>query len=120
MSYKLGLALTCALNFAAGVGIGVSVDRRCGPHHGPKDGGPHGGMSRSLGLDADQEPVVRAILDKHRPEFDAVRAEEAAKLAAVRDATDAELKTVLRPEQYARLLEMRKDFERHEREGPPR
>jgi Spy/CpxP family protein refolding chaperone len=127
MNTKLGIALACALNLAAGSAVGVAVDRRChfGPGFGPGGphgpGGPQGGMAQSLGLSPEQDERVHAILDKHRPEFDAIRDDEAKRMSAVRDKTDEELRTVLDAEQYKKLLELRREIERHDQggHGPP-
>lgn len=127
MNAKLGVALACLLNLGAGAAIGVAVDRTCG-HHGPwgprgpgGPGGPGGaadGMARRLGLSPEQKDKVRAIMDGSRPEIDKILSDHREKMATFRDRFDAQLRPILTDEQFAQLLEMRKELESRERAGP--
>ena len=77
------------------------------------------GLARRLDLDDDQREQVHALLEKNREEVRGLKRKLAdecvAPLASHRDAFDASLKKVLRPEQVARYDELQK--ERNARAG---
>lgn len=124
MTTRTILALVVAVNLATGALVGVALDRTVlsashGGDHPPR-GGPEQ-ISKALDLTPDQDVKVRAIMDRHRKAFESARSAERARMAAVRDEIDGEIKAVVTPAQFERLLEVRRKLEGddHERACAP-
>jgi hypothetical protein len=106
------VGLLVALNLSAGGVAAVALDRsfvRASDAPRPKHAEhffDH--LKRELGLDEQQTERVRAILDARRPECRRIIQESADRLDAFRHETDLELAKVLRPDQVARLAEVRR------------
>lgn len=71
-------------------------------------------MHEELGLTKDQSSQMKAIHEKYHPQIKAIRENESltkevrqAQIKPLKDAKDAELKTVLTTDQYAALKEMK-------------
>src|SRR5512133_3749830 len=81
---------------------------------------------RALGLSAEQERQVDAIMRKHHPEVEAVLREGFPRLRAIHDRIDAEIRPLLTEEQRLKFDSMKSESPgRHERrmmdpmDGPP-
>jgi Spy/CpxP family protein refolding chaperone len=125
------VGVLCAANLVAGIGLGVTFDQVVlhphvvAPHgRGHRDGerrgpGGHGRelerLTQRLDLDAAQAEQVKAILDARRPLFAQAMKEVEPKLRSLRDETDAKIRAVLRPDQAARLDELRREWEQADR-----
>jgi hypothetical protein len=72
-------------------------------------------LRRELGLDDQQTEKVRAILDARRPDCQRIMSESRERIDAFHAETDAELAKVLRPDQVARLAEIRRQRDRERR-----
>ncbi|HVP67695.1 MAG TPA: periplasmic heavy metal sensor [Anaeromyxobacteraceae bacterium] len=100
-------------SFLAGAVAGVGFYRWATPHGPPPRERsalpPH---FRDLGLTPEQEARAAAILERHRPEIDAVMRETYPRMQAIVERTHNELKEILTPAQRAR-------FEEIERRRPP-
>ncbi len=115
------VALLVAVNLLAGATGGVAIDRAffrsdtAAPAH--QKGRFFEMLKKELGLDEQQTEKVHAILDAYRPECQRIIAESRKRIDAQADAElvrlhaeeDAELAKVLRPEQVARLAEIRRE-----------
>lgn len=132
-----GLVLT--LLFAAGMAMGVVVERRLLPHRPGsgefrREGGPRGGspgregrnmmrerLAKELGLDSAQAARIDSIFERHRPSIDSVRSAMEARLSAVVEQTRREIDSVLTPAQRAKIHERweREDEHRGGRERRP-
>jgi Spy/CpxP family protein refolding chaperone len=98
---KKSLMLIAALGFA-----GFSFAQ-------PPAGGPHGGgfshhnpleeISESLNLTADQKAKVEPIIDQARPQLKAIHEEAMTKAKSVVDASIAQIRPLLTPEQQTKL-----------------
>ncbi len=130
----------------ATIGAGLQEARRAGPapddagphRHGARPGGEAGaghgrapGMPRGLELTDEQREAIRAVLELHRPGFEAVRtALEAGDLTreqarervdALRETMRSEVDAILTPEQLAQRAERREQAEeRREERGTRR
>jgi hypothetical protein len=105
------LALLAAM-FLVGMCAGVGASRllwfRRPPHTSPPVG-PYG----QLYLSAEQQESVRAILDKHKADIDAIMGEAMPKVRAVQDVIDREVGNVLTDEQRGKLDQMKADVLAH-------
>ena len=120
------VALLVAVNLLAGATGGVAIDRAffrsdaspasdAPPVH--QKGRFFEMLKKELGLDEQQTDRVHAILDAYRPECQRIIAESRKRIDVQADAElvrlhaeeDAELAKVLRPEQVARLAEIRRE-----------
>jgi hypothetical protein len=78
-------------------------------------------LESRLALDKDQVVKVRAIFDAQHPRFVEIMREVQPELRALHDRTDAEIRKVLRPEQAAKLDELRREWEKeHPWDAPKR
>jgi len=96
---------------AAGAGLHAWLGPRPGPRHGPPGGPPPRGLPpylRELDLSADQERQAEAIFERHRAAIDAVMRDSMPRIQAIDERVEEELGAILRPEQKARLAELRK------------
>jgi Spy/CpxP family protein refolding chaperone len=102
------VALLLAI-FAAGAFSGAGMYRWAShaqePRHPHPERGP-GMIHRELGLSADQEKRVEAIMQKYRPELEAVIRETFPRVKAVHEKMDAEIRTILTDEQRQKFDEM--------------
>jgi Spy/CpxP family protein refolding chaperone len=73
------------------------------PHPPPPGAGPYS----QLGLTADQEARAQQVFEKHRAELDAILHETMPRVRAVQDTIDAEMRSVLTPDQIRRLDELK-------------
>jgi Spy/CpxP family protein refolding chaperone len=107
MSSRTIFALVCCLNLATGVLVGVVVDRTAlaGPRGVMGPGGPPSIDSLTSRLDLTQEQAVkvRAIFEKRHPQIEAILDEVRPKLDTFQEEADAELRTILTPEQWKRF-----------------
>lgn len=77
-------------------------------------------LRRELRLKPDQTEKVRAILVSKRPAFQALRRENAERMAALREEVDAEIAPLLDDAQKARQAEFRARWKNRVKEpGPP-
>lgn len=102
-----------AAMFVVGALAGAGLVRHLGlPAPQPPRPPPLEALAR-LGLTPDQEAKARAVIERHRPELDAIVQETMPRVRAVQDAIDRELAALLTPEQARRLEELK-------RNAPPR
>ncbi len=102
---RLMTALLLVAMFAAGTATGVGLCRWMAPGHPPPHSGPAFGPLplEELGLTAEQRDKTHEILERHRPELDAILHESFPKVRAVNDQIEREIREVLTPEQRAQL-----------------
>jgi hypothetical protein len=109
------IALLVIVNLLAG-GVGaVAIDRSLFPADAPRPcqkGQFFALLRRELALDDEQTEKVRAILDARRPECQRIMTESRDRIDAFHAETDAELAKVLRPDQVARLAQIRRQRDR--------
>lgn len=96
----------------AGAGVAILLGPRPGP--GPAGHPSIIGPFADLGLSADQERRVRAVLEKHRPRVEKVWREMMPRLRAVGEDVEREIRGLLTDEQRRRL-----DEKKARRPGPP-
>ncbi len=117
---RIQTALLLLVMFVAGVVTGAAVVRLSSGHRPPPRHGD-GGIPRpllELGLSQAQQTQVRAIMDKHRAEFEAVFRETRPKVQAVQEQVDQEIRPLLTPEQQQRLEELNARRSPHHDDGP--
>lgn len=114
---RLVTAMLLVATFAAGtVTGGVLVHfgtHRDVPSHPMPAVGPM--PWETLELNESQRKLAHEIMERHRPKLDSIFDETAPKVRAITDAIDAEIRTILNPEQrtrFDRILAVR-------RNGPP-
>jgi Spy/CpxP family protein refolding chaperone len=102
-------ALALAAVFAAGIAVGVALDRRFGPRPGIRAtfGADMSAVLDQLRLSPEQRARADAILQRRAPRTEAMMLEVADQLRAVADSLDTELRSVLTAEQRARLDSLR-------------
>lgn len=112
---RLLTALLLLGTFAVGVVGGAGLCRWLGPpppphppHFRPGPLGPFG----ELDLSGQQELKARQIIERHRPELEAILHETFPRVRAIHERMAGELREVLTPEQRAKLDEI-------EARGPP-
>jgi len=115
--HLLSAAIVLA-SFLAGAATGVGFYRWVAPHGPP----PRERFSlpphfAALGLSPEQERQAAAILERHRPEMDALIRESYPRMQAIVERTHDELRQILTPAQRARFEEIEK--RRPPREGHP-
>jgi Spy/CpxP family protein refolding chaperone len=115
---RLTTALLLVATFAAGSLTGAAIYRFAAPrmeHRGP----PPPGMLPldRLGLSPEQEAQAHAIMERYRPELDAVMREGFPKVRAIQERMQRDLDGILTPEQ--RKLAAALEQERRSRFGPP-
>lgn len=89
---------------AAGAGVTTWLRPRPPPHHGHGHGpGDLPPPIAALGLSPEQEGKAKAIMERHRPEFEAVLKESFPRLRALQDQVDQELKGILTEAQAKEL-----------------
>lgn len=112
---RLMTALLLVGTFAAGTVTGAGVLRFLGPP-GPPPLGPHGPPGASplgpfpadeLGLSPEQRRQAHEILERHRPELDAVLRSTFPRVREINDRIERELITILTPEQRQRLEQIK-------------
>lgn len=92
--------------FALGAAAGSWAQRMKGPRH--RMGPPSAEklvakLDRALSLDASQRTAVLALLEKRRPEAEALHKDTFGRMEALRRSVNAEVRTLLRPDQQAKL-----------------
>ena len=108
-SVRLLTAVLLVATFAAGTLTGAGVCRWVGPrpgHHGPP-GIPGPLPLHELSLTAEQRSKVHVILERHRPELDAILRESYPKVRVVNEQIEREVAEVLTLEQRKRLDELK-------------
>jgi len=78
-------------------------------------------MSETLHLSTEQKRQVAAIFEAKQPQMKALHEEMRPKFEALRNATRAEIKKILMPEQQMKADAIEAEMEKHkgEHEGPP-
>jgi Spy/CpxP family protein refolding chaperone len=98
---KQSLLLIAALTFA---GFSFAQPPPGGPHH---DGFGHRNpleeMSESLNLTSEQKAKVQPIIDQAKPQLKAIHEEAMTKARSVMDASVAQIRPFLTPEQQTKL-----------------
>jgi hypothetical protein len=64
-------------------------------------------MFHELGLSGDQREKIFVIMERRRPEFDAVMSEMAPRMRAIGDSIDEELRQILTEAQQKKLAELK-------------
>jgi Spy/CpxP family protein refolding chaperone len=98
-------ALVLVATFGAGVGTGIGVSswpRKPGP---PPLPGPM--PLEQLGLSAEQRDKAGAIMERHRPELDAILREGFPRVREINERLENEIRQVLTVEQQARFDELK-------------
>jgi len=113
--------LLLVLVFLAGAGVGVVGLRLLGRRH---DGRPTTDrvvdmLGHRLKLRSGQRDSVRAVLDRHRPELDSVWAAFRPRFDSLQGVIGKEIEAQLDPDQRARFVELRQQFERRRRDRSP-
>jgi Spy/CpxP family protein refolding chaperone len=103
-------ALVIVATFLSGAVAGAGAyhwfaPQRGHPHH------PHFGPLAELDLSPEQDTEAKAIMERYRPELEAVMRETFPKVRAVHARIDAELRSILNPAQRAK-------FEAFQRQHP--
>ncbi len=104
-------AVVVLATFIAGAAAGIGVTRSFGPEHrGPRGGPVHmrPPWLDVLNLTAEQQPAAQKIFDKHHEAMQAIIKESFPRVQAINETMESELKSVLTPEQQARLEEIKK------------
>lgn len=105
----IGIALI-ALAFVAGAAAGAAVDRYL--HRGmtvrTRIVHDMSGVVDQLGLTAAQRAQAQAILDRSAPRSHEVMLEVGARLRSISDSVDAELRSILTPDQRLKLDSLRR------------
>lgn len=111
-------AILLVATFAGGVvtGAGLHVWTRW-PRSAPPPPMPGPLPIEQLGLNEEQRKAAHEILERHRPELDAVLRETFPRFREINDRMAEELKAVLTPEQRLQLDELRS--RRHPLPPPP-
>ena len=106
---KLVAAVTLLAVFGAGMALGVSVDRlaRGQPRVARLLRTDMSGVLDKLGLTPEQRQRAEAIIERHTPRTEALMTDLAARLGAVSDSLDSELRALLTPPQRLRLDSLR-------------
>jgi len=114
MGPRILIALACTASLATGLGLGVALDRalaerrRAALDHEAKPARAASYLERRLDLDAAQTDRVRAILEARWPKFEEIMNDVRPRLRALHVEMDAEIRALLRPEQAAKLEELRR------------
>jgi Spy/CpxP family protein refolding chaperone len=84
-----------------------------GPGRPAGPGGPGGRrvLARELGLSAAQQDSVQAILERHRPQMEALWRQIRPRFDSLRGTVDSEIAAQLTPAQRARFAELTKRFD---------
>lgn len=104
--------LLLAVTFAAGIAVGVAVERRQAPRHEPASMQQHmvGRLTNELRLDSAQQQAVAAILARRQEAVDSSWHALQPHVQATLDSTMREILAVLRPDQaeeYRKMVESR-------------
>ena len=103
-----------AAAFALGAAAGSWAQRMGGPRHKmmpPPPARVVARLDREVKFDEAQRRAVLALLEKRRPEAEALKDETVAKMDAMRRSVHAEIRALLRPDQQARLDAFAKKME---------
>jgi hypothetical protein len=117
-------AITLIITFAAGVGVGIGVERLLRPQQRVKTivaSADMSGILDKLGLTASQRAAADSIVSRGAPRAEDMMRDLAARLRGVSDSLDAELRAILTDAQRARLDSLRTDqtvLLRRKRVGP--
>lgn len=106
----------------AGVWIGARCERAASRRmrkEGPKPERVLKMFRRELKLREDQVSPIRTILDAKGPQFQAIRRDEEARMAALRAEIDKEISPVLDEAQKIKLAELRARWEKRAKESSP-
>ena len=118
---RLAAALVLVALFLAGAGTGAGLMASFGGrgHHARPGPGHLPPPFDELGLSSEQRQAAEAIFEKYRPRFEAIFAESAPKVHALRDELDAELLPVLTAAQRERFEALKKSRPLRPPHGPP-
>jgi Spy/CpxP family protein refolding chaperone len=97
---KQSLILIAALTFA---GFGFAQPPGGGPHGGFSHHNPFDEMTESLNLTADQKAKIQPIIDQAKPQLKTIHEEAMTKAKSVMDASIAQIRPLLTPEQQTKL-----------------
>lgn len=115
---RLTTALLLVATFAAGTLSGAGLGRWLSYRPAPPPPPPMMAPFEEVGLTAEQRHKTIAIMERHRPEFEATFRETFPKLRAINEQIEREVREVLTPEQRTKLDEVKK--RRHDHPpGPP-
>jgi Spy/CpxP family protein refolding chaperone len=104
------IASLLALAFVAGVAVGVAADRLFAPGVRVRTiVGDMSGVFDRLRLTPEQRRQADAIVARSAPRSEAIMLDVLERLRAVADSVDAELRTILTPEQRLRLDSLKRD-----------
>jgi Spy/CpxP family protein refolding chaperone len=107
---RLLTAILLVATFAAGTVTGVGVCKWIAPPHAPPPPPPMAGGPlpfEQLDLSPEQQEKVHAILERHRPELEAVLRESFPRVRAINEKIEREVREVLTAEQQKRLEEIK-------------
>ena len=104
--------LLLAVTFAAGIAVGVAVERRRAPRHEPASMQQHmvGRLTKELQLDSAQQEAVAAILARRQGAVDSSWHALQPHVRATLDSTMRDIFAVLRPDQadkYRKMVQTR-------------
>jgi hypothetical protein len=120
MTPKSLLTSLCAASLITGAGLGVVADRALLAHTAPR---PQSRfvekITDGLDLSPTQREQVLAVFEKRRPQFLEIMKEVQPKVLVFREATNAELKAILRPEQQQRLEQLEKEWDKEHEPATP-
>jgi Spy/CpxP family protein refolding chaperone len=108
-----GVVMIATFLLGGVTGFGLALWTKPGgrpPHRPPPPGMRGGGLPpylHELDLSPDQERQARAIVEKYRPELDAVVRATFPKVREINDEIDADLAKILTPAQLERMKELR-------------
>ena len=105
--------------FALGAAAGAWAQRVGGPRRGfmpPPPAKIVRRLDRALGFDETQRKAVLELLERRRPEAEALHKETFAKMEELRRSVHADIRLLLRPEQQTKLDELSARMEK--RRGP--
>ena len=125
VSWKI--ALYIGLVFAAGIGVGVLVQRYVIPvpvqahGHAPRESDRFRKemveeLTKRLNLDAGQVSQLQGVLDGSRKEFQSFRERHRDEMKAIYDHQHEQISAILRPDQRVAYGKLQAERERHERE----
>jgi Spy/CpxP family protein refolding chaperone len=116
---RLLTAILLVATFAAGTITGAGIARSVGLMHPPPPPPPMGAPfpAEELGLSSDQRDKTRQIMERHRPELEAVLRESFPKVRAIHEQIEREIREVLTPDQRTKLDQLK--ARRPPPSGPP-
>lgn len=106
------ITLIAACGLVLGGLLTVQAHDPAGPGHGgPGRGNPLDHLTKDLNLTPDQQAKVQPILDKAKPQIQAIHQEAMDKMKAVMEGTTSQIRPLLTAEQQQKLDAMKKAHE---------